>query len=129
MTIKFDKLDIDEELDWDIIALSSGTIELERPVIYYELGEAKQTDMDFVGMSPEMKFLHMAAGMRCGKEKTCSKKIRYNTEATATNVAVIMNEKVTTKNVLEPYPCPFCDGWHVGRKMSKEELQHCIEDI
>lgn len=123
------KPNVDEELDWDIMALSPGTMDVGNFKIDSELNKAKQINLGFVKMDSETRFLHMAAGMKCGVKKTCSRKIRYNTEATATRAANAMNEKITTKRILEPYPCPFCSLWHIGRKMSKEELQRCIEDL
>jgi len=34
-----------------------------------------------------------------------------------------MNKKPTTRKELEAYPCAFCEKWHIGRKMSLEELR------
>ena len=59
---------------------------------------------------------HLSIGKECGQERTCGKKIDYKSEATATKSADQMNKKNNNK-VLEPYPCYFCKGWHIGRKM------------
>jgi hypothetical protein len=68
--------------------------------------------------------LHTIAGLYCGQEYTCGKKIRYPTEEGATKAATALNKRPETKKKydVEPYPCPFCREWHVGRKMSVEEL-------
>lgn len=76
-------------------------------------------------MTPELHALHVAAGLRAGRDRTCTKKIAYSSEDSATDAANAMNKKPTTRNVLEAYPCAFCKTWHVGRKMSDEEL-HAI---
>lgn len=76
-------------------------------------------------MTPELHALHVAAGLRAGRDRTCAKKIAYSSEDSATDAANAMNIKPTTRNVLEAYPCAFCKTWHIGRKMSDEEL-HAI---
>jgi len=53
----------------------------------------------------------------CGKESTCGNKINYKSEESATRAAKDLNEKGKARHELEPYQCPFCNGWHVGRKM------------
>jgi hypothetical protein len=73
-------------------------------------------------MDQELYNLHLQAGLAAGEERTCGKKIRWSDEERANKAAGDMNQKPTTRNVLEAYPCPFCKTWHIGRKMSKEEL-------
>jgi hypothetical protein len=67
--------------------------------------------------------LHIAAGRKAGLERTCGKKVAYKAEESAERVAVEMNAKPSTRKPLEGYPCAFCGNWHVGRKMSLEELR------
>ena len=74
-------------------------------------------------MTPELRALHLAAGLRAGLDRTCVKKVAYSSETSAGKAADAMNAKPDTRNVLEAYPCPFCDRWHVGRKLSDEELR------
>jgi hypothetical protein len=74
-------------------------------------------------MKERLRLLHLAAGLRCGEQYTCGKKVKYGTEKSANKAAIAMNKKPTTRNELEPYPCPFCEKWHVGRKMSEKELE------
>jgi hypothetical protein len=77
-------------------------------------------------MAPELHELHLQAGLKAGLERTCGKKIPWPDEERANKAAASMNKKPTTRNVLEAYPCPFCKEWHIGRKMSLEELQAAI---
>lgn len=44
----------------------------------------------------------------------CSKKVKYNRWETAVKVANKMNEKPTTRRVLEPYKCSSCGKYHIG---------------
>jgi hypothetical protein len=70
--------------------------------------------------------LHINAGKLCGIELTCfnkkgNKKIDYETEELAVASAIAMSKEY--KKEMEAYPCAFCGGWHIGRKMSIEELE------
>lgn len=64
--------------------------------------------------------LHIKAGLACGESHTCGKKIDYKSE----EVAIKSAEKMSIKyeKEMEAYPCAFCNGWHIGRKMPIEEL-------
>jgi hypothetical protein len=79
-------------------------------------------------MDEDLQKLHIEAGRLCGKDKTCGDKINYITEATAIQAAERMNKKPNTRNILEGYPCAFCNGWHIGRKMTRSELESYIND-
>jgi hypothetical protein len=74
-------------------------------------------------MDPRIHDLHIKAGTLAGLERTCGVKQRYPTEEHAQRASDAMNKKPTTRKELEPYPCAFCHQWHVGRKMSLEELE------
>jgi hypothetical protein len=74
-------------------------------------------------MDASLYQLHVNAGLKAGKERTCGAKVNYQSEESAQRAADQMNAKPKTRNLLEPYPCPFCQGWHIGRKMPLEELQ------
>jgi len=67
--------------------------------------------------------LHLLAGKASGRAKTCGKKVNYKSEQTATNAATCLNQKGKTRGNLEPYPCFFCDGWHIGASMSIDVLE------
>ena len=79
-------------------------------------------------MDPNLFKLHEQVGNLCGVERTCGKKVRYSDEAKAQQAAMVMSAKPATRNPLEPYPCVFCKGWHIGRKMVHEELMHHISN-
>jgi hypothetical protein len=74
-------------------------------------------------MDEELFHLHIAAGLKAGKERTCGKKVAYPSEESGVRAANEMNTKPTTRKELEAYPCAFCKQWHIGRKMSLEELR------
>lgn len=77
-------------------------------------------------MDKELHKLHLEVGKVCGEEKTCGKKIDYKSEETAEKAASSMMKKGSKD--LEPYPCPFCKGWHIGRLMNKEELYSILKN-
>ena len=72
-------------------------------------------------MDTETHRLHLIAGRRYGREATCGSKVNYLFEETA-NKAVIATQRKANKP-LEAYPCFWCNGWHIGRKMSEQELR------
>jgi hypothetical protein len=74
-------------------------------------------------MNEDLQNLHLEAGLKIGKDKTCGNKINYGSEDTAVIAAEKMNQKPNTRNTLEAYPCAFCNGWHIGREMSRSELE------
>jgi hypothetical protein len=74
-------------------------------------------------MNEDIQKLHIQAGLVIGKAKTCGKKINYVLEEKAGQYAEKMNSKASTRNTLEGYPCAFCGGWHVGKEMSRSELE------
>jgi hypothetical protein len=56
-------------------------------------------------VTPDLHALHVAAGLRAGRERTCGKKTGYGSEEAA---YAAMNKPGST-NVVEAYPCAFCD--------------------
>jgi hypothetical protein len=65
--------------------------------------------------------LHLRAGKRYGREATCGTKVNFKSESTANRAAQSMAAKADKP--LEAYPCAWCEGWHIGRKMSEQELR------
>ena len=60
----------------------------------------------------------------------CGKKIDYKSEESATRAALSMNAKQREGyHELEAYPCFYCNGWHIGRKMPEEEMMKYIENF
>jgi len=72
-------------------------------------------------MDDRTRRLHLAAGRAYGRDATCGTKVDYKSEETAGKAAAGMMSKGSKD--LEPYPCFWCDGWHIGRRMSNEELE------
>lgn len=75
-------------------------------------------------MDTYLRELHLNAGKKAGRDSACGSKINYKSEETASKSAEAMMRKGS--KALEPYPCPWCDGWHIGRKMSIEELESYV---
>jgi hypothetical protein len=48
-----------------------------------------------------------------GKERSCQGKVRHPNEASAKEAATMRSNR---KLQLVAYECPFCNGWHIGRK-------------
>ncbi len=73
-------------------------------------------------MDERVRQIHLLAGKEYGREATCrnGEKINYRTEEAAVQAADAMTQK--HGRPLEGYPCYWCDGWHVGRKMTSEEV-------
>jgi len=75
-------------------------------------------------MTPELIDRHHRLALAAGQASACGSKIDYKSGETATKAAAKMTAKRQDGKVLEAYPCPFCDGWHIGRLMigeSKDE--------
>jgi hypothetical protein len=73
--------------------------------------------------------MHHRAGMDYGEESACytgkgakrKRKVNYKTEEQAHRVAMMMGRKV--HRFMEGYPCCWCGGWHVGRRMNAAERE------
>jgi hypothetical protein len=48
-------------------------------------------------------------------------KIKWN-ETDATRLADHLNRAGHQRNPYDAYPCRFCGGWHLGRKMTPDDL-------
>lgn len=79
-------------------------------------------------MTPELLNLHLEAGRRVGQEKTCGKKTKYADEAAGIKAAASHNKWEKRRHDVEPYPCAFCNQWHVGQIMPVELLKQIIGD-
>ena len=64
--------------------------------------------------------MHIRAGIAYGKDATCGNKIDYKSESSANRAVEKMMKKGSKQ--LESYPCAFCHGWHIGRKLSELEI-------
>jgi hypothetical protein len=78
-------------------------------------------------MDPKEVLMHYRAARAAGEESACGNKIRHEEERKAERHALNLNRRPAVlageKNRVEPYPCPFCFFWHVGRKMTTEERE------
>jgi len=72
-------------------------------------------------MDDHTRTMHLAAGLAYGREATCGLKIDYRSESSAERAAEAMTAK--SGRALEAYPCVWCEGWHIGRKMDEKERQ------
>jgi hypothetical protein len=77
-------------------------------------------------MDPRLYDLHLKAGEVCGREKTCGRKNRYADEDRAAVAAAAHNRWKERRHDVEPYPCVFCQQWHVGNVMPTEVLEAII---
>lgn len=70
--------------------------------------------------------MHLRAGLFYGRTATCgdgfSKPLKqdYRSEERADRSAKQLSARFGKE--MEGYPCPFCRGWHIGRKMTPEEV-------
>jgi len=55
-------------------------------------------------MTSDLYNLHLAAGLACGKERTCGKKQSYSDEDSALSAAGAHNRWEGRKHDVEPYP-------------------------
>jgi hypothetical protein len=72
--------------------------------------------------------MHHRAARAAGEESACTGKVRHETERKAQGHARSLNrhpsrQRPGNTDWKEAYPCPFCDGWHVGREMTDEERE------
>ena len=69
--------------------------------------------------------LQLKIAILCGEKNSCGTKINYKSEATSVKKALEINMKKGRN--LEAYPCPFCNGWHLGSKKTKEDIDKITE--
>jgi hypothetical protein len=67
--------------------------------------------------------LHLRAGQLSGREKTCGRKTPYASEGLALAAAEAHNRWQERKHDVEPYPCAFCQQWHIGGIMPLSLLE------
>ena len=77
-------------------------------------------------MAPEVQDLHRRAAEAAGRDSACGRKVDHGDEGRAWKAAGSLNRRnagTGDPKRFEPYPCPFCGGWHVGREMTEAELR------
>jgi len=77
-------------------------------------------------MDEELHSLHLQVAYKVGKERSCGKKTKFLTEEKAQKAVEAHNNWEGRKHDVEAYPCPFCEGWHIGRIMPIEILKWII---
>ena len=77
-------------------------------------------------MHEDLYNLHLLAGKKCGEEKTHKGKRSFSDEESALKASVSHNNWDKRYHDVEPYPCFYCEGWHIGRIMPEEELKKII---
>lgn len=56
-------------------------------------------------------------------ERSCTPKYRFKSKALAKNCMRRMHDRFKGW-VMSLYHCPFCHGWHVGRRRPLSQQQH-----
>ncbi len=74
--------------------------------------------------------MHRKVGSIMNKIGVCGEKINYKSEESATRAAESMNKRTERRGYhkLEAYPCFYCEGWHIGREMTEEEMIKYIQE-
>jgi hypothetical protein len=71
-------------------------------------------------MRPEIAAMHLRAGYAYGQASACGAKIDFKSEDTATSAAAAVSTR--REWPVEAYPCAWCQGWHIGRALTAEEI-------
>jgi len=79
-------------------------------------------------MEERLKQLHIKAGGIAGREKTCGNKERHHGEYEAVIAADRLNKSGKARHEVEPYPCAFCNVWHIGGIMTVEVMEKILEE-
>lgn len=74
-------------------------------------------------MNEQLYQLHLIVAQKVGQSRSCGKKTGFSTEEKAERAANAHNAWAGRRHNVEPYPCPFCKNWHIGRVMPMEILQ------
>jgi len=82
-------------------------------------------------MNEDTHEFHLYVGSVYGRVPTCGPpekpKIDYKGFERARSVALVLSEKFGSP--LEPYPCYWCTGWHVGRALTMEEINRFMKEL
>lgn len=65
----------------------------------------------------------IVAGLAYGRKATCGVKVDYKSQESARRAEVALNAKDDRRHELEAYPCAWCFGWHIGRRMDEKERE------
>jgi hypothetical protein len=82
-------------------------------------------------MNEGTQAFHLHVGKAYGRVPTCGPpekpKIDYKSFTRARDTALLLSVKFDSP--LEPYPCYWCDGWHVGRALTMEEIERFMKEL
>lgn len=73
-------------------------------------------------MDERIHAAHIAAGRMYGREATCGNKYNHGSEEKAASAAAALMRSGKARHTVEAYPCAWCDGWHIGRRMTMDEM-------
>lgn len=80
---------------------------------------------EYIPITDSSREMHKAFAAYWGEENSCTSparaKVKYSEQA-AYKAAAKMTAKNTDGKLLEAYPCPFCEFWHIGRAMTFDEI-------
>jgi hypothetical protein len=65
--------------------------------------------------------LHKVVSLICGRVSSCGVKREFPSFESADSAVRVLN-RGEVRNELEAYPCGWCHKWHIGRKMTPDEL-------
>lgn len=82
-------------------------------------------------MNENTRELHLYVGEKYGRDATCGSKdkpkINYKAFDRARKTALVLSKKFD--KAMEPYPCYWCDGWHIGRALTIEEIERFLKEM
>lgn len=67
--------------------------------------------------------LSLKVGEYLGREKSCEGKVRHRSRKKAWETVLAINASSYRKHKVHAYPCFWCGGWHVGRKLKLKNLE------
>ncbi len=75
-------------------------------------------------------WLRTTVAFASGLDRACGDKYRYRTYALAEEAARAVSGKPENKYYpVDPYPCPWCRGYHIGKLVSKEGQQELARKL
>jgi hypothetical protein len=67
------------------------------------------------------------ASKRHIRRRSCERKVRHNDFEAA--LAHAKRQRAVHGEVVVPYPCHFCGGWHVGRRAGEHYHGHVADHL
>ncbi len=76
-------------------------------------------------MEPWLEMMLLEVAETIGKDRVCVGKVRHAKEQNAINAVEDMTKKNKERHndrEVTHYPCPYCGGWHIGKKIPPLEM-------